>query len=98
MAAGSHVRGGPDQFRAIVLDVLEDIDVENRLESPGHRHPLEGPDNDLATSRYLALAARLFEPASEVRVRLEADPSPRRIAAEGPSRRPEARADLQDVA
>ena len=97
MPAGAEVPGGPGDLGAVVLDVLEHVHVEDRVEGLRRVDPLERADPDLAAARERAGADLVEEPAGERRVGLQADPSPLGPPAEDAGRPAEPGADLQDV-
>ena len=95
--AGAEVPGGPGDLGGVVLDVLEHVHVEDRVEGLRLVEPLERADPDLATARERAGADLVHEPAGEGRVGLQADPSTLDPPAEDAGRPAQPGADLQDV-
>ena len=80
---------------AIVLDMLEHVDIEHRVESLGARDGGQRADPALAAGRQLAGARCALDLRDEHGVGLEAQPAPLRSGAEHLGRAADARADLE---
>jgi hypothetical protein len=95
-AARAQVSGGARELGAVVLDVLEDVEVEDRVEAPLGRHVGQGAAGVLAArSQGVRRRARL---RAQLRIGLEAGPAPVRQRREQHGVRTDPRPDLQDLA
>src|SRR5215472_16042343 len=96
-AAGPKMRGGQFQFSAIILDVLQNIDVNDRVEPPVAVDRPQGP-----ADRFVVPARRRSEFHAELvqktRVRLETHPSTGATRTHELRVRSGARTHFQDVA